>query len=64
MGGYHLNIKMIEILLATALDCEGSQELIEKIMKSQQSTLHKHELIEVIRLNTEPGCYEGSEPNS
>ena len=64
MGGYHLNIKMIEILLATALDCEGSQELIEKIMKSQQSTLHKHELIEVIKTNTELGCYEGSERNS
>ena len=55
---------MIEILLATALDCEGSQELIEKIMKSQESTIDKHELIEVIKLNTEPGCYEGSEYNS
>ena len=64
MGGYHLNIKMIEILLATALDCEGSQELIEKIMKSQESTIDKHELIEVIKLNTEPGCYERSERNS
>ena len=55
---------MIEFLLATALDCEGSQELIEKIMKSQESTIDKHELIEVIKLNTEPGCYEGSERNS
>ena len=55
---------MVEFLLATALDCEGSQELIEKIMKSQQSTLHKHELIEVIKTNTEPGCYEGSKHNS
>ena len=57
---------MIEILLATALDCEGSQELIEKIMKSQQSTLHKHELIEVIKTNTEPECYEseGSETSN
>ncbi len=52
---------MVEFLLATALDCEGSQELIEKIMKSQESTIDKHELIEVIKLNTEPGCYEGSE---
>jgi hypothetical protein len=55
---------MVEFLLATALDCEGSQELIEKIMKSQESTIDKHELIEVIKLNTEPGCYEGSERNS
>ena len=55
---------MIEFLLASALDCEGSQELVEKIMKSQQSTIGKHELIEVIKTNTEPGCYEGSERNS
>ena len=55
---------MIEFLIATALDCEGSQELGEKIMKSQQSTIDKHELIEVIKTNTEPGCYEGSEHNS
>ena len=55
---------MIEFLLATALECEGSQELVEKIMKSQQSTIDKHELIEVIKLNTEEGCYEGSERNS
>tara|TARA_B100000287_G_scaffold69722_1_gene61241 strand:- start:352 stop:528 length:177 start_codon:yes stop_codon:yes gene_type:complete len=55
---------MIEFLLASALDCEGSQELVEKIMKSQQSTIDKHELIEVIKANTEPGCYEGSESNS
>ena len=55
---------MIEFLLASALDCEGSQELVEKIMKSQQLTNSKHELVEVIKTNTEPGCYEGSEPNS
>ena len=70
---------MIEFLLATTLDCEGSQELVERIMKSQQSTIDKHELIdkvsvsqgvdrdsiiEVIKTNTEPGCYEGSEHNS
>ena len=55
---------MIEFLLATTLDCEGSQELVERIMKSQQSTIDKHELIEVIKTNTEPGCYEGSERNS
>ena len=55
---------MIELLLATALDCEGSQELVEKIMKSQVPTIEKHELIEVIKTNTQPGCYEGSESNS
>ena len=55
---------MIELLLATALDCEGSQKLVEKIMKSQVPTIEKYELIEVIKTNTEPGCYEGSERNS
>ncbi len=55
---------MIEILLATALECEGSRELIQKVMKSREPLIDKHELIEVIRLNTEPGCYEGSEHNS
>ena len=55
---------MIEFLIATALDCEGSQKLVEKIMKSQQLTNSKHELVEVIKTNTEPGCYEGSDHNS
>ena len=55
---------MIEILLTAALDCEGSQELVEKIMKSQVPTIEKHELIEVIKTNTEPGCYERPELNS
>ena len=55
---------MIEFLIATALDCEVSQKLVEKIMKSQVPTIEKHELIEVIKTNTQPGCYEGSESNS
>ena len=55
---------MIELLLATALDCEGSQKLVDNIMKSNQSTIDKHELIEIIKVNTKPECYEGSEHNS
>ena len=55
---------MFELLLVATLDCEGSQELVEKIMKSQQLTNSKHELVEVIKTNTEPECYEGSEHNS
>ena len=52
---------MIEILLASSfLTCEGSQELIEKITASSQ-TPNKEELIEVIKENTEPTCYERSE---
>ena len=52
---------MISFLLASALNCEDSQKLVEKIMGSKQSTLEKHELIEVLKTNTELGCYEGSE---
>ena len=55
---------MIEILLATALTCSDSKELVESIMSSGGDVLDKHELIEVIKTNTELGCYEGSEHNS
>ena len=54
---------MIEILLATSLlTCESSQEIIDSIDKS--SPEHKEELIEVIKENTEPKCYERPEHNS
>ena len=55
---------MIELIAAAAFACEDSKGVVESIMKSQESTLIKNELIEVIKLNTEPGCYEGSEYNS
>ena len=56
---------MIELLLATALNCSESKEIVENIMKeSSQSVLYKHDLIEFIKVITEPGCYEGSEHNS
>ena len=51
-------------LIAAAFICEDSKDLVETIMNSQESTLAKEELIEVIKLNTKPGCYEGSEHNS
>ena len=55
----------MELLLAATLNCADSQELIEKVMlKSHNSVLYKHELIEVIKTNTEPGCYEGSESST
>ena len=53
---------MIELILATALSCEGSQELIDKIQLSNEE--YKEEIIDTVKLNTEPGCYEGSERNS
>ena len=51
---------MIEILLASSLlTCESSQEIVDNINKSRPA--HKEELIEVIKENTEPTCYERSE---
>ncbi len=55
---------MIELLLATVLSCSESKELVEGIMESNETVLHKHELIEMIKTNTKPECYEGSESNS
>tara|TARA_B000000557_G_C20473796_1_gene316620 strand:- start:151 stop:318 length:168 start_codon:yes stop_codon:yes gene_type:complete len=55
---------MIEILLVSALlTCEESHELVENITASSQ-TPNKEELIEVIKENTEPECYERPEHNS
>ena len=56
---------MIELLLATAITCSESQKIVKNIMEnSAESVLYKHELIEVIKTNPEPGCYEGSEHKS
>ena len=53
---------MIELLLATALTCSESQDLILDVQKAQ--TEYKEDIIETIKTNTQPGCYEGSERNS
>ena len=51
---------MIEILLATSLlTCEASQEIVDGIIKYKVSS--REELIEVIKENTEPACYERPE---
>ena len=53
---------MIDLLVATALACTESKVLVKNIMKNTKETvLYRHELIEVIKTNTEPGCYDGSE---
>ena len=51
---------MIEILLATSLlTCEASQRIVDGIIKSKVAS--REELIEVIKENTEPACYESPE---
>ena len=53
---------MIEIILATALTCSEAQDLIVDVQKSQIE--YKEDIIQTIKLNTEPGCYERPERNS
>ena len=50
---------MIELLAASLLTCESGQEIIDNLNRS--NPLHKEELIEVIKENTEPQCYERPE---
>jgi|TARA_A100000164_G_scaffold205235_1_gene182074 hypothetical protein len=45
--------------VSSLLDCEGSKQIIENLQKSRAQ--YQEELIEVIKENTEPQCYERSE---
>ena len=45
--------------VSSLLDCEGSRQIIENIQKSRAQ--YQEELIEVIKENTEPQCYERPE---
>ena len=53
---------MIELILATALSCSESQDLIDNVQKARVD--YKDSLIEIIKTHTEPECYERSEINS
>ena len=50
---------MIELLAASLLTCESGQEIIDNLNKSKP--LHREELIEVIKENSEPHCFNGGE---
>lgn len=52
---------MIELLAASLLTCESGQEIIDNLSRS--NPLHKEELIEVIKENSEPQCFNGGELN-
>ena len=53
---------MIDLLLATALSCADANDLIDNINRSR--TVDREELVDVIKTNTEPGCYERPERDS
>ena len=48
---------MIELLAASLLTCESGQEIIDNLSRS--NPLHKEEIIEVIKENSEPHCFDG-----
>jgi len=53
---------MIALLVAATLSCGESKELIENIRKSRVA--YKDDLIETVKVNTKPECYERPELNS
>ena len=53
---------IIPFIFASALSCADAQDLITNVQESKVE--FKEDLIEVIKTNTEVGCYEGSERNS
>ena len=53
---------MIELILATALTCSEAQDLILDVTEAKIE--YKEDIIETIKTNTQPGCYEGSERKS
>ena len=52
---------MIELIAASLFTCESGQEIIDNLNRS--NPLHKEELIEVIKENSEPQCFDGGELN-
>ena len=45
----------MELLLATLFTCESAQSIIDNI---KPSTPNREELVEVIQLSAEKGCFE------
>ena len=52
---------MIELLAASLLTCESAKDIIDNLNRSAQA--HKEELIQVIKENSEPQCFDGGELN-
>jgi len=52
---------MIELLAASLLTCESAKDIIDNLNRSAQA--HKEELIQVIKENSEPQCFNGGELN-
>ena len=53
---------MIELILATALTCSEAEDLIDSVNRSRVA--EKEDVIQVIKINSSPECYERSEHDS
>jgi hypothetical protein len=51
---------MIPFLLATSLSCEDATDLIKRIKKHADGQA-EIEMIEVIKSETEPGCWDAND---
>ena len=54
-------IPMVPILLASTLSCSDAESLIEKFTTRNVPQEQKVELIEVIKTNTEAGCWDAND---
>ena len=45
----------MDFLLAAVIDCQSAKEIIAKISPSAE---HYSELVQVVKVNTERGCFE------
>jgi len=52
---------MIELLAASFLTCESANDIIDNLNRSAPP--HKEELVQVIKENSEPHCFNGGELN-
>ena len=52
---------MVELLAASLLTCESAKDIIDNLNRS--SPAHKEELVQVIKENSEPQCFNGGELN-
>ena len=52
---------MISFLLASTLSCSSAEVLIEKFNTSDVPKEQKVELVEVVKTNTEAGCWDAND---
>ena len=54
-------IPMVPILLASTLSCSDAEILIEKFNGRNVPQEQKVELVEIVKINTEAGCWDAND---